>query len=65
MPRAADLPTTRFALRGRLVTLDDRNTVLDDGVLYIDAGRITAVLGADAPPDRTWAAPPPRSLWPR
>ncbi|MEU0414483.1 amidohydrolase family protein [Streptomyces griseorubiginosus] len=50
MPPSADDPTThRYALRGRLVTLDASNTVLDDGVLYVRGLRIEAVLPADAP----------------
>ncbi|MEU5363071.1 amidohydrolase family protein [Streptomyces sp. NPDC005925] len=49
MPRGTDEPTKRFALRGRLVTLDSRDEVIDDGVLYVDDSRIAAVLPADAP----------------
>ncbi|WP_019075895.1 amidohydrolase family protein [Streptomyces hokutonensis] len=49
MPRRTDEPTKRFALRGRLVTLNSRNNVIDDGVLYVDGSRIAAVLSADAP----------------
>ncbi|MFF9089924.1 hypothetical protein ACF1BE_26630 [Streptomyces sp. NPDC014991] len=44
MPRAEDEPTTRIALRGRLVTPDGRTTGIDDGILYVDAGRIAARL---------------------
>lgn len=50
MPPSADDPTThRYALRGRLVTLDASNTVLDDGVLYVRGRHIEAVLPAEAP----------------
>ncbi|SED64496.1 Cytosine/adenosine deaminase [Streptomyces sp. 3213] len=49
MPRRTDEPTKRFALRGRLVTLNTRNNVIDDGVLYVNDSRIAAVLPADAP----------------
>ncbi|MER7179602.1 hypothetical protein ABT404_08970 [Streptomyces hyaluromycini] len=49
MPRAEHEQTTRFALRGRLVALDDHNTVIDDGILYVDGGRIAAVLTPDVP----------------
>lgn len=50
MPPGTDGPTThRFALRGRIVTLDDNNTVLDDGVVYVGDRVIDAVLPAEAP----------------
>ncbi len=39
----------RFALRGRIVTMDPHDTVLDDGVLYIGRGLIDAVLPAGTP----------------
>ncbi|MEU8827044.1 amidohydrolase family protein [Streptomyces sp. NPDC048636] len=39
----------RFALRGRIVTMDPHDTVLDDGVLYIGRGLVDAVLPAGAP----------------
>jgi cytosine/adenosine deaminase-related metal-dependent hydrolase len=37
-------------LAGRLVTMDEQFTVIDDGVLYLDAGRIVAAQDAAAPP---------------
>ena len=42
----------KLALSGRLVTMDEHFTVIDDGVIYIDAGRIVAAQSAsdDAPP---------------
>ncbi|GAA0596182.1 amidohydrolase family protein [Streptomyces crystallinus] len=50
MSPGADAPDTgRFALRGRIVTLDPSDTVLDDGVLYVSGTLIEAVLPADAP----------------
>ncbi len=41
----------KLALSGRLVTMDEHFTVIDDGVIYIDAGRIVAAeaASADAP----------------
>ncbi|MET7905478.1 hypothetical protein [Streptomyces sp. NPDC005336] len=39
----------RFALRGRIVTMDPHHTVLDDGVLYISHGVIDAVRPSGAP----------------
>ena len=42
----------KLALAGRLVTVDSQSTVIDAGVLYIDAGRIVAASPAAA------AAPP-------
>ncbi|MEP6909124.1 MAG: amidohydrolase family protein [Actinomycetota bacterium] len=42
-----DGPT--FALGGRVVTMDDGKHVLDDGVVYVSKGSISAVQKADAP----------------
>lgn len=45
------MPTsTPLALIGRVVTMDDRRTVLRRGVVYIAGERIAAVLPATAPP---------------
>ncbi|KKM77633.1 hypothetical protein LCGC14_1368050 [marine sediment metagenome] len=33
----------RYALEGKIVTMDENNRVLDRGVVYIDAGQIVAV----------------------
>ncbi|MFD3525010.1 amidohydrolase family protein [Streptomyces sp. NPDC058653] len=53
MPPGNDGPTThRFALRGRVVTLDESDTVLDDGVVYVGGRSIDAVLPAGAPAPR-------------
>ncbi len=37
----------KLALRGRVVTMDSRFRVIDDGAVYVDAGVITAVQKAD------------------
>jgi hypothetical protein len=45
------MPTpNRFVLLGRVVTMDDAFTVVDDGALYVDANHVAAVLPAKAPP---------------
>ncbi|NUR28889.1 MAG: amidohydrolase family protein [Catenulispora sp.] len=50
-PASSDPPAgPRFALRGRVVTMDAARTVLDDGVVYVENGLITAVLPASSPP---------------
>jgi cytosine/adenosine deaminase-related metal-dependent hydrolase len=41
---------SRFALRGRIVTMDAARTVLDDGVLFVEHGSLTAVQPAAAQP---------------
>ncbi|NUR60611.1 MAG: amidohydrolase family protein [Catenulispora sp.] len=46
---------SRFALRGRVVVMDTGRTVLDDGVVYIEHGLITAVRPAAAPPPESCA----------
>ncbi len=43
------LGNARYALEGRLVTMNADDTVLPRGTLYIDAGKIVAVLPTDAP----------------
>ncbi|MBD0741213.1 amidohydrolase family protein [Streptomyces sp. CBMA152] len=40
----------RFALRGRIVTLDAPGTVLDDGILYVTGQLIEDIRPATAPP---------------
>ena len=52
-------PLARFALRGRVVTMDAKRRTLGDGVVYVDAGRITAVLRATAPPPAGFEAVTP------
>jgi cytosine/adenosine deaminase-related metal-dependent hydrolase len=39
----------RYALEGRVVTMDADSTVLRRGVVYVDGGHIVAVADADAP----------------
>ncbi|WP_232247200.1 amidohydrolase family protein [Kitasatospora azatica] len=57
MPLAGQTtPPVRYALRGRIVTMDDADTVLDDGVLYLSGDTVTAVLPADAPPPEGFQA---------
>ena len=50
---AANPPTgPRFALHGRVVTMDAARTVLADGVVYVENGLITDIRpAADPPPD--------------
>jgi cytosine/adenosine deaminase-related metal-dependent hydrolase len=43
-------PAAPFVLHGRIVTMDDHDTVLDDGALYAGRGPIAAVQDAGAPP---------------
>jgi 5-methylthioadenosine/S-adenosylhomocysteine deaminase len=55
VPRAAAPPIDplegpRLALRGRIVTMDAADTVITDGVLYIDQGLLNAVQPAKAKP---------------
>ena len=40
----------RFALRGRVAMMDVGRTVLDDGIVYVENGLISAVRPATAPP---------------
>ena len=48
----------RYALDGRVVTMDASGTVLRRGVVYIDGGRIVAVTDADAPRPDGFAGEP-------
>jgi 5-methylthioadenosine/S-adenosylhomocysteine deaminase len=53
MPQPIDYAMNiKFALEGRIVTMDDNDTVLDRGVVYVDAGIIAEVKpeGALRPP---------------
>lgn len=43
------LGDARYALEGRVVTMNPSNDVLDHGTVYIDAGAIVAVLPNEAP----------------
>ncbi|MEV6013351.1 amidohydrolase family protein [Streptomyces sp. NPDC051976] len=50
MPSPATPPDTpRYALRGRVVTLDARDTVVDDGVLYVGGRTIADIRPAGDP----------------
>lgn len=49
MPTQYDPQQRRYALRGRIVTMNDNFDVLDDGILYIHNGEIVAVLPYNAP----------------
>ncbi|MFC0772971.1 amidohydrolase family protein [Terrimonas alba] len=40
----------QYALRGRIVTMNNRRTVIDDGIVYIDKGNIIAVKKSTARP---------------
>lgn len=51
-PAATPHDSPRYALRGRIVTLDQRDTVVDDGVLYVTGRIVTDVRpAADPAPD--------------
>jgi 5-methylthioadenosine/S-adenosylhomocysteine deaminase len=50
-----DLLGSKFALEGRVVTMDDAFDVLDRGVIYIEGGRIADVLDASEPPPAEFA----------
>jgi cytosine/adenosine deaminase-related metal-dependent hydrolase/C-terminal processing protease CtpA/Prc len=43
------LKSPRYALEGKVVTMDSKLAVLDEGVVYVDAGQIVAVEETDAP----------------
>ena len=50
MPQPIDYPTNiRFALEDRVATMDDNDTVLDRGVVYVDSGTIAEVKPEGAP----------------
>lgn len=51
--------TSRYALQGRIVTMDPHDTVIEDGVLYVGDGVIEGVRPAADPP------PPGHELTPR
>ncbi|MFD0574195.1 hypothetical protein ACFQ0T_39450 [Kitasatospora gansuensis] len=42
--------TSRYALQGRIVTMDPHDTVIEDGVLYVGDGVIEDVRPAADPP---------------
>jgi 5-methylthioadenosine/S-adenosylhomocysteine deaminase len=45
----------QYALRGRIVTMDDKRSIITDGVIYIDKGKIVAVKKAGAQPPAGFA----------
>lgn len=53
---AAEVPT--FALRGRVVTMDE-DQILDDGIVMVSEGEIRAVQPADAPLPREYSSVKP------
>ena len=48
------MPTPRYVLIGRIVTMDDARTVLDDGALEVDGGTIAGVRPASEPAPEGW-----------
>lgn len=48
-PRPRSATSAVLALRGRVVTMDPANQVIDDGVVYVDGNTIVAVVPATAP----------------
>jgi 5-methylthioadenosine/S-adenosylhomocysteine deaminase len=42
-------PMPRYALRGRVVTMDDKAHILDNGIVYVDNGHIADVTEAGVP----------------
>ena len=51
MPPAPTLLTgPRYALKGRIVTMDAQRRVITNGLLYVDGARIAAMTAATAPP---------------
>ena len=53
-----DLIGSRYALEGRVVTMNDSLDVLERGIIYIDAGHITAVQDESEPPAPEFADAP-------
>ena len=56
--RDAPGPVRKYALAGRVATMDARNTVLERGVVYVEAPRVVAVLEAAAPRPPGFAGAP-------
>jgi 5-methylthioadenosine/S-adenosylhomocysteine deaminase len=50
---ASDAPVepTRFALKGRIVCMDDAGTVIPSGIVFVTGNRITLVHPRSSPPD--------------
>jgi 5-methylthioadenosine/S-adenosylhomocysteine deaminase len=40
----------QFALKGRIVTMNDQRDIIDDGILYADKGKIMSAQKSSAPP---------------
>src|SRR3546814_1388693 len=51
-----------LALRGRVVTMDDDDTVIDDGIVYIRGTHIAAVADEDDPPPAGFEGVRPRKV---
>src|SRR3546814_15568216 len=51
-----------LALRGRVVTMDDDDTVIDHGIVYIRGTHIAAVADEDDPPPAGFAGVRPRKV---
>src|SRR5437763_7570396 len=49
------LASGHYALQGRIVTMDKANTVLNDGTVYVDSGKIVAVRAKGEPPPVAFA----------
>ena len=52
------MPVPRYVLIGRIVTMDDKRTVLDDGALEVDGGTIAGVRPASDPAPQGWEDAP-------
>jgi cytosine/adenosine deaminase-related metal-dependent hydrolase len=48
------MPVPRYVLIGRIVTMDDSRTVVDEGALEVDGGTIAGVRPAGDPPPPGW-----------
>jgi 5-methylthioadenosine/S-adenosylhomocysteine deaminase len=48
---AAAIEPTRFALKGRIVCMDEAGTVIPSGIVFITGNQITLVQPATSPPD--------------
>ena len=49
-PRTHPRAVTRYALEGRVVTMDASYAVLERGVVYVEGNKIAAVVFTGAPP---------------
>jgi len=54
--------TTKYALEGRVVTMDTSFTVLPRGTVYVDGGRIAFVTPTDSPPPPKTSASLPSTV---